>query len=385
MVERGRIIRGEPSITPLSVYINVGGLVFETRKKTLNRFPGTLLGDDTKRREYFSPCRNEYFFNRHRESFASILFFYQSPGKLCRPGDVNLKVFIEECEFFQLPQWAVDIVKRKEGGFMEDDIIEMLKSKPEANATTIRDRIWNFLEKPTSSKYAMWFAYVYVCSLFLSIIICCLKTVKEFRPKQETHAHDGWEIADIAMNTYFLAEFLIRFIIAPNKIEFFKRSLVWIDFIALVTFIPLINKHYSSESVILFFTPFQLFRVIRVFHIAKMMPNLNLTTMVIKNSLDDFKVFTSCFLFFVIFSGTILYYLEYKEEDTTFTSVPVSMYWAVQTLVTLGYGDMVPTTALGKFFASVFICCCIPTLSVPVLSLLIKLSQFYEYFDSVSE
>jgi len=59
------------------VIINVSGLRFETRMSTLDRFPNTLLGDARKRDRYYDRLRNEYFFDRDRTSFDSILYYYQ--------------------------------------------------------------------------------------------------------------------------------------------------------------------------------------------------------------------------------------------------------------------------------------------------------------------
>jgi len=59
------------------VIINVSGLRFETRMSTLDRFPDTLLGDSRKRDKYYDRLRNEYFFDRDRTSFDSILYYYQ--------------------------------------------------------------------------------------------------------------------------------------------------------------------------------------------------------------------------------------------------------------------------------------------------------------------
>lgn len=367
------------------VYINVGGLLFETRTKTLHKYPNTLLGDDTKRMKYFCPSKNEYFFNRHRESFSSILYFYQSSGKLCRPNDINLNVFVKECEFFGLPEWAIRFMKCKEGSMLEDDIVQLFNAKKQ-EAATMRDKIWNFFEDPSSSLNARRFASFYICFLIASIAINCLKTVPEIRPRNdEQHSHDGWEITDIAINTYFLIEFIVRLVICPSKKVFFKRFLVWIDLIALITFIPLLNKHYTNESVILFFTPFQLFRVVRIFRLAKILPGFNVTEIILKNSIDDLKLFMYFLIFLVIFGGTALYILEHKAEGTSFTSVPMAMYWAIQTFVTVGYGDIVPTTTWGKLFAAMFIVCFIPTLSLPVLSIIVKFSTIYETINAISE
>lgn len=59
------------------VIINVSGMRVETRRKTLTKFPETLLGDDSRRTRYYDPLRNEYFFDRSRLCFDSILYYYQ--------------------------------------------------------------------------------------------------------------------------------------------------------------------------------------------------------------------------------------------------------------------------------------------------------------------
>lgn len=81
----------------------VQGMRFETRPLTLDRFPDTLLGNQVKRKQYFDFTNNEYFFERHRQSFESILYYYQSDGRyLIRPLNVSTEVFFDELVFFQL-------------------------------------------------------------------------------------------------------------------------------------------------------------------------------------------------------------------------------------------------------------------------------------------
>jgi len=59
------------------VVINVSGMRVETRLRTLTRFPDTLLGNDDRRSRFYDPLRNEYFFDRNRLCFDSILYYYQ--------------------------------------------------------------------------------------------------------------------------------------------------------------------------------------------------------------------------------------------------------------------------------------------------------------------
>ena len=370
-----------PMKSTIRVYINISGLIYETRYKTLRKFPTTKLGDHRKLSQYFCPHRNEFYFDRHRESFSSILFFYQSSGKLYRPENINLKIFLDECLFFELPGWAINEMKRKEGGFVEDELSNFFKPKRDNTQLTLRQRLWNFFDDPTSSPQARYFAYLSMSFLFTSIVINCLKTVDEIRPatESEDHHHDGWEISDIFFNVYFLIEFVIRLIITPNRISFFKSVLVWIDFIALVTFIPLLNKHYVNNSAVLFFTPFQLFRVIRVIRLAKLFPQYNVTEIILKDCLGYFKMFAIWLLFASSLAAIFMYTLEYNETGSKFRSVLDGLYWSVQTAVTLGYGDIYPTSYMGKLFATLFILTFVPTLCLPSLTLLVRFAKFYEF------
>jgi hypothetical protein len=74
----------------------------------LNQFPDTLLGDPSRRIRYFDPLRNEYYFDRHRNCFEAIIYYYQSGGRLRRPGNVPLDVFSEEIQFYELGDYAIN-------------------------------------------------------------------------------------------------------------------------------------------------------------------------------------------------------------------------------------------------------------------------------------
>ena len=372
----------KPIRTVYPVYINVSGMRFETRTDTLNRYPHTLLGNKEKRMEFYSQNRNEYFFNRNRESFECILFFYQSAGKLCRPLNIELNHFVEECEFFQLPEWSINLMKLKEGGVLRQHMRDLLYPKP-THQKTLRMAIWNFMENPSSSKYARWFAYFYVMLLCVSIVVNCLITMKDV--KLSIGGNETLELIDISINSYFLIEFVVKLMLSPSKFSFFNSGLVWIDVFALIPFVTYPNEYSREKSDILFLKPFQMFRIIRICRLSKIFPGINVTTIVLKSSFQDIKLFAGSLIVFVTFAGAIEYNLEHLENITMFISIPESMYWAVQTCATLGYGDIVPQTLLGKLFASLFIFIAIPILSIPVMSVIIKFSKYYEMFSDMAE
>ena len=72
------------------VKINIAGQIFRTFEDTINRMPDTVLGNPERRKEYYDPENNEYFFDRHRESFPAILYFYQSDGIMGKLGSTSV-------------------------------------------------------------------------------------------------------------------------------------------------------------------------------------------------------------------------------------------------------------------------------------------------------
>merc|ERR1711936_1370466 len=97
------------------VVINVSGLRYETQIRTLNQFPDTLLGDPSRRIRYYDPVHDEYFFDRHRNCFEAIIYYYQSGGRLRRPVNVPLDVFSEEIQFYELGEYAITKFREDEG------------------------------------------------------------------------------------------------------------------------------------------------------------------------------------------------------------------------------------------------------------------------------
>ncbi len=119
--------------------INVSGQMFETWRHTL-QFPDTLLGDPQKRNRYYDPLRNEYFFDRDRTSFDSILYFYQSAGNLRRPVNVHVEVFSEELSFYQLGADIILKFRQEEGLVSEAENLYRRTPSSEGSGSCSRSR-----------------------------------------------------------------------------------------------------------------------------------------------------------------------------------------------------------------------------------------------------
>ena len=150
--------------------INVSGAIFEISEEKVAHFPESLLGCPQRRQKYFDLEREEYFFDRHRQAFEGILFYYQSEGRLIYPDNVPAQVFEEEVKFFMLPI-EPDSCQRLENVLLGD----VNRSRP---LNLWQRTLWELFEFPNSSTAAKVLAVVsqvfIVVSIAVSYMFVCL-------------------------------------------------------------------------------------------------------------------------------------------------------------------------------------------------------------------
>ncbi|MGA0368786.1 MAG: ion transporter, partial [Kiritimatiellia bacterium] len=113
-------------------------------------------------------------------------------------------------------------------------------------------------------------------------------------------------------------------------------------------------------------TTFRVIRVLRVFRVLKMANYVKEAQMLadsLKESRRKILVFLFAVLTLVVLLGSLMYLIEGPVHG--FTSIPVSVYWAIVTLTTVGYGDISPQTPLGQFFASMIMILGYAIIAVP--------------------
>lgn len=158
--------------------INVSGMRYETQLRTLAQFPDSLLGDPRRRSRYFDPLRNELFLDRNRACFDAILYFYQSGGRLRRPANIPLDIFMDELVFYELGE---DIMNR----FREDEGFPKEEAAP-LPTNPVQRRLWMLFEHPESSSGARIIAIISVMVIVVSILIFCLETLPDFKVEKDT-------------------------------------------------------------------------------------------------------------------------------------------------------------------------------------------------------
>uniref|UniRef100_A0A914L957 BTB domain-containing protein n=1 Tax=Meloidogyne incognita TaxID=6306 RepID=A0A914L957_MELIC len=367
--KRSSGIWNDPVIT-----INVSGMRFQTYQSTLERFPHSMLGNPTKRRAFWNEQLNEYFLDRSRTCFESILHIYRTGGQVVRPVTVPVEMFIDELYFYQLKDdvWS---------NFCESEGCRIVKEEKKPLNPTQR-KIWNLMEHPDSSFLARILASISVAVIIISTVSFCLESIPELKSPTDREWSSPFFWIEFCCCLWFSIELVIRFIVAPSRTDFMKSFLNVLDFVAVAPFfINLIlhdaeNKNSSSTS----FAVLRIVRLVRVFRIFKLsrhFTGLQVLGKTFRASIQEFFLL----IFFmgialVLFSSGV-YFAEQGEPGTKFTSIPATFWFVLATMTTVGYGDLVPNGVYGKIVGS---CCAligVLTLALPVPIIVANFKRFY--------
>lgn len=186
--------------------------------------------------------------------------------------------------------------------------------------------------------------------IMLSVVLFCLETIEYFSHQSRKLVLTFIEGCCVF---YFTIELVVRFIFCPDWKLFVKSALNWIDFLAIIPFFvsTIMVYGFGTQATGPFLPIFQGVRVIRVFRIIKLAKHsvgLQILGHTLKASFRELLLLIFFLAIGIIIFSSLVYYCEYNEPKTKFVNIPATFWWAVITMTTVGYGDMVPTTIPGK-------------------------------------
>ena len=346
------------------VKINISGKMYETLYSTLARFPDTLLGSPAKRKKYFDDERQEYFFNRNRNAFDAILFYYQSNGLLTRPSNVRLQEFCDELKFFEIEEETLTEFMRDEGAIEDDD------DEPVVLPTNVvLAKIWLWFEYPKCSKVAKVVATFSVTFIAISIYALCAETIPD------KTATDSETLESICI-AWFTLEFLLRLVSCPNKLKFMFDILNLIDLAAIVPYyVDLALDDFDANKKVV---GLRLLRVCRLLKLARHLDELKVLVKTVRSTWREL-----CMILFFIFITTAIFsgwtfYVEYEAQKDSFSSIPASAWFVIVSLTNVGYGDMVPVTIMGKVLGALCTLAGVLVIALPSPVIVTKFCLYYE-------
>lgn len=173
----------------------------------------------------------------------------------------------------------------------------------------------------------------------------------------------------------FTIEYFVRIFCVPKKLKYIFSFYGMIDLLAIL---PVYLSLFAPQHVD-FLTTIRAIRLIRIFRILKMNEFLHEYMMLgkaLKTSARKISVFLSVVFTIIVIIGALMYIVEGPENG--FTSIPIGIYWAISTMSTVGFGDVTPHTALGKFIASVMMLLGWGILAVPTGIVTVEMSRANE-------
>jgi voltage-gated potassium channel len=196
------------------------------------------------------------------------------------------------------------------------------------------------------TKAGKLFDIILLVTISLSLLTVMLESIESFN-KQYNHI---FYTAEWIFTILFTIEYFLRIYVVDKKYKYIFSFYGIIDLAAIMPlYIGLVfpGSTYSMAVV----RSLRLLRVFRVFKLSRFVSESNSLIRALINSRHKIGVFFFFIIMLVIILGTVMYLVEHKENG--FTSIPQSIYWAIITLTTVGYGDITPTTDMGKFIASI--------------------------------
>jgi voltage-gated potassium channel len=181
------------------------------------------------------------------------------------------------------------------------------------------------------------------------IVVSVLAVILESMPGLESRHARFFHILEWVITGIFTIEYFLRIYIAYNRRKYILGFWGLIDLASILpAYLSLFISGYHYLIIV------RILRLLRIFRILKLIPFLEEIRMMgiaIRGSLRKILVFLSFVFLLVIILGSAMYVAE--GGNNGFVSIPVSIYWAVVTITTVGYGDIVPQTIAGKTIATV--------------------------------
>ena len=410
------------------VVINIGGLKHEVMWKMLEKRPLTRLGMLAKARTHedilnlvdaYSLRDNEFYFDRDPATFNCVLNFYRT-DRLHVIDEICILDYADDLEFWMIKELNLEICCIDKFNARRDHIIGEVEKEKMSNQREVeveedfgdgyfaqyQRALWDLFEKPQSSVPAKLLSLLSIGLVLVSTVGMCLNTFTWMQAQDingEPVDNPKLALIEAVCISYFSIEYLLRLAGAPVKWDFIKGTMNVVDCMAIAPyyltlfFVPppvMIHPDVGLNPEPTFHPPpeeeesgfgnvgrimqvFRIARIMRIFKLARRSVGLQSIAHTVKTSWKDLGLLFLLVGMGMLVFGSLEYYIENGEEGTGFYSIPQGMWWAVQTLTSLGYGDFTPATFLGKVVGSMCAVCGVLVMALPIPIVVDNFADYY--------
>lgn len=229
----------------------------------------------------------------------------------------------------------------------------------------LRDRLHEIIfeaDTPTGKAFDV----ALIGCILASVVAIMLESVKGI----DRHCHELFQAVEVGFTLLFTAEYVVRLWVVDRPMRYARSFFGVVDLLSVLpTYLGLLFTGYHAFLVI------RVLRLLRLFRILKLMRfvrEARVLRQALRASMPKITVFLFTVFTVVIIVGAMMYVVEGPKHG--FTSIPTSMYWAVVTLTTVGYGDITPDTPLGKILSACLMILGYAIIAVPTGIVSVELS-----------
>ena len=239
---------------------------------------------------------------------------------------------------------------------------------------SIKDKLYKVIFK-SDTPAGKGFDVLLIISILLSVIVVFLDSVEFYNNKYGNILYMmEWTFTILFTIEYFLRIYCIR-----KPVIYIKSFFGMIDLLSIIpTYISIFVPASRYLSVI------RILRVLRIFRVLKLILYIGEANLLMDALVSSRRKIT-IFLFFIFtlvtIIGSVMYLVE--GEANGFTSIPRSIYWAVVTITTVGYGDISPQTAIGQALASLAMIMGYATIAIPTGIISAEYSNMKQKFNNI--
>lgn len=242
-----------------------------------------------------------------------------------------------------------------------------MKNKPKNNKSKHWRSTLSRIIFKADTRGGKLFDEVLIVCIISSVIVIMLDSVK--------HIHSNYGqtlyILEWIFTILFTIEYALRIISADRPQRYVRSFFGIIDLLAILP--TYFSLFFPGTQVFIVIRLLRVLRIFRIFKLVKYISEAQVLTQALRASARKIAVFLFTVLTIVVVMGSLMYVIE--GEKNGFTTIPRSIYWAIVTLTTVGYGDISPQTGLGQFLAAIIMICGYGIIAVPTGIVTVELSQ----------
>lgn len=220
---------------------------------------------------------------------------------------------------------------------------------------SLKHTLFLLLEDQTESdRRARWVRWFLVILILSNVCAVMIETMEEVSTMYR-HIFYNFELASVGV---FTIEYIARLWVVTertglkgtkDRLRYALHPLMLVDMLAILPFyLP-----YILPNDLIFLRALRLMRLARVLKLGRYSDAIKVFINVIRLKKEQLAVAAFCMAILLVISSSLMYYAEHRAQPAIFGSIPHSLWWAVITLTTVGYGDAYPITSLGRVLGAI--------------------------------